>query len=381
LHYSTLLIFTDSLVSSQVYEIVKTIYSTPASETSDSARVSVLQNTLGQLRLANIATLDAITTHFTRLIELTSADEAFISALAHNLALCILRPRVESSLTTHERHSYRLIRDLFDHKEAIFGELKRASTLSHTSSGAGRPRAISTDESNRRANMEARNRAIASRSRASSPQPTPGSRSHRRDRSTGGPDTRFPIQTNSSNNSPVVTATERRPLRQSLEVPGPNDVTPGGDSGLGTGTDTNTSVSNSSAGPVPSANKPLPSHPTVNGTSEHAIPATITTAPLHAINTNPTNPTTSDTDAKNPHSPSTSNVQKRDSLTRGVGRFPRKPGQGSLSLARQSLTMGAGAGGKRDSYGSAGAGRDDAEREREKERPAGVTLSDKPMDD
>lgn len=341
----SLLIFTDSLISSQVYEIVKTIYSTTASETSDSARVSVLQNTLGQLRLANIATLDAITTHFTRLIELTSADEAFISALAHNLAPCILRPRVESSLTMHERHSYRLIRDLFEHKEAIFGELKRASTLSHTSSGSGRPRAISTDESNRRTNMEARNRAIASRSRASSPQPAPG-RGHRRDRSSGGPETRFPIQTN----SPVVT-NDRRPLRQSLEVPGANDASPVVDS----------SSANIPSTPSSTAHKPLPAQPTANGTSEHAIPATTANAA---------------TDDSKAHSPT---VQKRDSLNRstaGVGRFPRKPGQGSL--ARQSLTANSGgaAAGKRDSYGVGGGGG-----RGEGERPAGVTLSDKPMDD
>lgn len=209
----------DSLVSSHVYEIVKTIYSTTATDASEDTRISVIQSTLGQLRLANIATLDAITTHFTRLIELTSADEPFISALAQTLAPCILRPRQESSLTMNERYAYRLIRDLFAHKDAIFGELKRASSLTHSASGAGRPRAISTDESNRRAHMEERNRAIASRSRASSPAPSP--RTHRRDRSSGGPETRFPISTTSP--------TERRgqgPTRHSLEVPGSADASP-----------------------------------------------------------------------------------------------------------------------------------------------------------
>jgi hypothetical protein len=201
-----------------VYEVVKTIYATQATESDDSRRISVIQNTLGQLRLANIATLDAITTHFTRLIELTSADEAFISALAHNLAPCILRPRQDTTLTMHDRHSYRLVRDLFAHKEAIFGELKRASTLAHSSSGSNknRPRAISTDESNRRANMEARNRAIANRSRASSP--NPNSRGHRRDRSSGGAETRFPI-------SPTVNV-ERKSVRQSLDVPGSKETSP-----------------------------------------------------------------------------------------------------------------------------------------------------------
>ncbi|KAH8698293.1 RhoGAP and Fes/CIP4 domain protein [Talaromyces proteolyticus] len=201
----------DSLVSSQVYEIVKTIYSTTANETTEEGRIKVLQSTLGQLRLNNIATLDAMMTHFTRLIDLTSADEAYVSTLAQALAPCILRPRIESTLTMNERHSYRLIRDLFDHKDAIFGELKRQSSASAFGAGpsAARPRAISTDESNRRAAMEARNRAIANRSRATSPAPAAR---HRRDRSTDGSLGRFPVNVSSPQGP-------ERKSRQSLDVP------------------------------------------------------------------------------------------------------------------------------------------------------------------
>lgn len=173
----------------------------------------MLQSTLGQLRLNNIATLDALMTHFTRLIDLTSADEAYVASLAQTLAPCILRPRLENTLTINERHSYRLIRDLFEHKDTIFGELKRQSSASALGAGAGaaRPRAISTDESNRRAAVEARNRAIANRSRATSPAP---SSRHRRDRSTdGSAGGRFPIHFGSPHGS------ERKHTRQSLEVP------------------------------------------------------------------------------------------------------------------------------------------------------------------
>ncbi|SLM33460.1 rho-gtpase-activating protein [Lasallia pustulata] len=262
----------DSLVSSQTYEIIKTIYLTPDSSTSPQTRISVLQNTLGQLRLANIATLDAITTHFTRLIELTSADEPFIASLAQAIAPCILRPRTESALSMHERHSYRLVRDLFDHKEEIFGELKRANTLTHTlSGGSGRPRAISTDESNRRANTEARNRAIVSKSRASSPAPphaastANGRAGNRRDRSTGPAETRFPIQT-----SPTMVADSHKRvplLRQSLEVPGSQDALPAAEKTA----DTN---STSSTHPHLTAlpEKPLPSAPAANGTSDPPHP-------------------------------------------------------------------------------------------------------------
>lgn len=166
--------------------------------------------------------------HFTRLMDLTSADETYMAALATTLAPSILRPRTETSLTMEEKHSTRLVRDLFTHKEAVFSELKRMSTLNHSSSvGGSRLRAVSTDESNRKALTEERNRALvekahATRGRATSP--APGARGHRRDRSSGGPETRFPIQT-----SPPTTSSERhrvslggidgRLKRTSLDVP------------------------------------------------------------------------------------------------------------------------------------------------------------------
>ena len=209
----------DSLVSSHVYEIVKTIYTSTAQSGSEQARIAVIQSTLGQLRLANIATLDALVTHFTRLIELTSADDVYTSALATTLSPCILRPKHENSLSMTEKYHVRLLKDLFAHKDAIFGELKRQSALTHTNSGATRQsRAVSTSEASRREAVEERHRAIAAaqhaqatsatappasgnRGRRSSP--APSSRAslpegiphhHRRDLSRAA-ETRFPIST------------------------------------------------------------------------------------------------------------------------------------------------------------------------------------------
>ncbi|KAL1302075.1 hypothetical protein AAFC00_002514 [Neodothiora populina] len=222
----------DSLVSSHVYEIVKTIYTTTAPNTSESARITVIQSTLGQLRLANIATLDAIMTHFTRLIELTSAEESYVAQLASALAPCVLRPKQENSLSMAEKFNVRLVRDLFAHKNAIFGELKRQSSLTHTNSGAQRPRAISTDESRRREHFEERQRAIIAaaegRGRAASPMrnssgteasvasPT----AHRRDRSASA-QTRFPVAAPGA-------ATSNRTNRGSLEVPASPQRAPAG---------------------------------------------------------------------------------------------------------------------------------------------------------
>ncbi|KAF1815568.1 Rho-GTPase-activating protein 8 [Eremomyces bilateralis CBS 781.70] len=216
----------DSLVSSHVYEIVKTIYSSDAASTATS-RVAILQSTLGQLRLANIATLDALATHFARLIELTSADDDYITALCTALAPCVLRPKHESPLTLTEKFSFRLVRDLLEHKEPIFGELKRSAAAQKEREAKAtvdqRPRAISTDESNRRAHMEERTRAIiANRSRASSPAPGPraGGPSHRRERSSGGPETRFPVAPSTAAGGAGSPTVERKGnVRGSLEVP------------------------------------------------------------------------------------------------------------------------------------------------------------------
>ena len=229
----------DSLVSSHVYEIVKTIYTSAGQSGSEQARISVIQSTLGQLRLANIATLDAITTHFSRLIELTSADDAYVNTLTNTLAPCIMRPKQESGLSMAEKFNVRLLKDLLAHKDAIFGELKRQSSLTHSNSGTRQTRAVSTDESKRKEAMEERQRAIAAAqhaqasaggSRSRQPSPGPGHRapmadgtSHRRDRSRG-PETRFPISTASVQSpgdkrimSPTSSSSSNH--RDSLSVP------------------------------------------------------------------------------------------------------------------------------------------------------------------
>lgn len=230
----------------------------------------------------------------------------------------------------HERHAYRLVRDLFAHKEAIFGEPARASALSHTPSGGkvsakdNRPRGISTDESHRRENMEARNKAIASRSR--NPSPAPHTNGHRRDRSTGPSTTRFPISTSPTN--------ERKTVRSILEVPG-------------------------SAGPDPtsSTNASTQSSHLINGTNP-SIPEQLSQQQDPTPESQPPEPQND-----------TPSVEKKDSLTRS-SRFPmRKHGMaGSGSLSRGVAARGAP--GDRNSVASL-----------ESEGRQGVQLIDRPMDD
>ena len=221
----------------------------------------------------------------------------------------------------NERYSYRLVRDLFAHKEAIFGELKRASSLSQANSG--RVRAISTDESSRRAHMEERARAIAasgSRSRASSPAPL---RAHRRDRSTGGAaDTRFPVHATASPTENRRVSGSNSLTRASLEVPGMGDGSPTVDTGK---------VASSRSGPQQVQSDSLESSST-------------------------------------PTSVISSAADKRDSsgkVAAAAARFSRSTG--NTGLTRH------GPAGKRDSAGD--------ELVNEERRPHAVELTDKPMDD
>ena len=146
-----------------------------------------------------------------------------------------MRPRTENTLTLEDRHAYRLIRDLFDHKEAIFGELKRqSSTLAGSNSQRERQRAVSnahvnTDESSRREKMEARAKAISEARRDRSPNPT---NRHRRDKSTDGSNPgRFPVVASPRPDRPhdrtVSGAVAAGPTkRSSLEVPGSENNSP-----------------------------------------------------------------------------------------------------------------------------------------------------------
>lgn len=144
----------ESLITSSVYDAIKVIYATYGSDENPENRVTSIQNVLHQLKVTNIATLDALMTHFTRFLELTSADDKYRTDLANILSPCLLRPRTGTPITQQDRHGQRLILDLLSHKEEIFSNLRKATV-------AGRPRTV-TDEKERKSRYEERNRAIAS---------------------------------------------------------------------------------------------------------------------------------------------------------------------------------------------------------------------------
>lgn len=163
-------------MSYTVYDIVKSIYSSSNNLEDLRSRVSAIQNTLSKLRVTNIATLDSLTQHFGRLIDITKADDEWLSELSQSLSYCtshseqysdkgISRPRLESSVTQHDRHVNRLIIDLISHRGKIFQDLKRQSIRS-------KARPESLDESHRRERYEAKMRAVSATARSPRLAPT-----------------------------------------------------------------------------------------------------------------------------------------------------------------------------------------------------------------
>lgn len=114
----------DSIIPSQHYDVIKTIYAQHANDEDPRQRVSAVQNTFLNLRVSNIATLDAIVKHLTRLVTITNAGPQYVSQVSQEFSHCFLRPRTQSALTIGDRHVYLLVHDLLTYGAQIFRELK-----------------------------------------------------------------------------------------------------------------------------------------------------------------------------------------------------------------------------------------------------------------
>ena len=142
----------------------------------------------------------------------------------------ISRPRVESSVTQHDRHTHRLIVDLISHRDKIFKDLKRPSIRK------GRPESL--DESHRRERYEARSRAVSAA--AKSPRLIPADLANGSDKSPSTPAKRI---------SGISGILGNRPPSLSLD-PGDNVSLDGGALPVGGADDSITTGDTTAAAPV-----------------------------------------------------------------------------------------------------------------------------------
>lgn len=151
----------DSIVPHSYFDLIMTLYQNYPAESQDKnvnkSRLTGLQNTLLELPVCSLATLDAILTHLNRLVNIiSSANEDLGSSL--RLRLCkefgalVLRPKrdnegaegknLHSNTVAVEIIQQEFVTDLFAHKDNIFGELRRRNSnkplrASSAASGTG----------------------------------------------------------------------------------------------------------------------------------------------------------------------------------------------------------------------------------------------------
>lgn len=172
----------DSVVSSTVYDVIKTTYA--KADTASSAmmddearkedarlkleqRLDRLVGLLSHLPQVNVDTLQLLVTHFAEIAGLPESgpaceDEpvlAQVKYLARALAPYILRPRATTALTLADTHPHLFLADLMVHRDAVFADVQQRLSVAHEA--RTRSRSASSSEANRRFQIEARNREIA----------------------------------------------------------------------------------------------------------------------------------------------------------------------------------------------------------------------------
>lgn len=131
------------LISNEIYDVLKALYAqyppspakTEEQEQIDVQRVNGIANTLQTLSKCQIATLDAISTHFSRLIKIlrmSSSDsgpalaEEFVQSISQEFANCI----VQVKLPDGNEIGYKIFSDLLEFKKPLFRDIRRQNSKS-----------------------------------------------------------------------------------------------------------------------------------------------------------------------------------------------------------------------------------------------------------
>lgn len=142
----------DSLVSSNEYSLIKSIYnqfSTSNNNNNDNSsnsdvnsisddnsteRINGLISVLKDLDRTNLSTLNAISTHFHRLIDILSNPKdpksnnqlakQFHLDISYEFSNCVLRPKSSKKVNFEDKHHFKFLYDLLKYKVDVFKALK-----------------------------------------------------------------------------------------------------------------------------------------------------------------------------------------------------------------------------------------------------------------
>lgn len=156
----------DSIVPHSYFDLIMTLYNNYPVESKDESvnksRLTGLQNTLLELPVCSLATLDAILTHLNRLVNIIgTANEELGASLRNRLVdefgALVLRPKrgfngsdgknIQTSAAVVEATQKSFIADLFSHKDTIFGELRRRNSNKPVAAGSKKSLEVNGDGS------------------------------------------------------------------------------------------------------------------------------------------------------------------------------------------------------------------------------------------
>ncbi|KAI9264372.1 hypothetical protein BDA99DRAFT_509188 [Phascolomyces articulosus] len=112
----------ECLLTFELYDPIKLLYANQ--HLGDVSRLSSISKLLTTLPPSNFYTLKELLEHFHRLLAKSDNDESDREEILHELSsrFChvLIRPQVERTLNSHDRHPYRLIRDLISNVDTVF---------------------------------------------------------------------------------------------------------------------------------------------------------------------------------------------------------------------------------------------------------------------
>ncbi|KAI8145913.1 hypothetical protein BJV82DRAFT_602723 [Fennellomyces sp. T-0311] len=114
----------ECLLTFELYDPIKLLYTNQLLD--DDTRLNSIIKLLTTMPSANFYTLKALVEHFHRLLIEPDNNETeredILNDLAGSFCHVLLRPQIESTINSHDRHPYRLVRDLISNVDTMFSE-------------------------------------------------------------------------------------------------------------------------------------------------------------------------------------------------------------------------------------------------------------------
>lgn len=115
----------ESLIPSQYYDALRSMYIKYRDPGELPLRLAATRNTLAQIRVSMIASLDVITAHLKRILTIANASDTQIADITREVGPLLIRTQEPSALNLGDSFPQQLLRDMLEDRDNLFLELKR----------------------------------------------------------------------------------------------------------------------------------------------------------------------------------------------------------------------------------------------------------------